>query len=289
VLCAAARTEAKILLSGTGADELFAGDRKHTAFRLAARYRRIPALLRRRGIEPFVRSLPTFRGTLLAGAVRRGKQLVRTGSLPQEEAFLMEGTYLDDGEKTLLYTPELRDRLDDEDPYDGERALLGAVKEADFINRMLYLDLKSALPAHTLTVLDRTGMANSVEVRSPFLDRDLASFAFTEVPPDWKVTDDDRPRTKQVLRRALKGIVPDDVIGSPHTGFGAPLERWLARDLREMVGDMLSGEQVRRRALFNPGSVATLVKEHHEGRRDWSYQIWQLLTLELWQREFLDR
>jgi asparagine synthase (glutamine-hydrolysing) len=214
---------------------------------------------------------------------------VRTGSLPQEEALLMEGTYLDDGEKTLLYAPALRDELDDEDPYQGERVHLGEVKQADFINRMLYLDLKSALPGLTLPMLDRAGAASALDVRAPFLDRDLAGFAFTDVPPDYKVTDDDRPRTKQVLRRALKGIVPDDVLGAPHIGFGTPLERWLARDLKGMVADLLSADQVARRGLFNPGSVATLVKEHHEGRRDWSHQIWQLLALELWQREFLDR
>ena len=154
---------------------------------------------------------------------------------------------------------------------------------------MLYLDLKSSLSGLTLTMVDNVGMGSSVEVRSPFLDRDLIGFAFTEVPPDWKVTDHDRPRTKDVLRRALRGVVPNEALGAPHTGFGVPLERWLARDLREMVGDLLSEDQVRRRALFNPGSVATLVKEHHEGRRDWSHQIWQLLQLELWQREFLDR
>ena len=124
--------------------------------------------------------------------------------------------------------------------------------------------------------------------RQPFLDRELAGFAFTEVPPDWKVTDDDRPRTKQALRKALKGMVPDELLGTPRTGFAPPVERWLARDLSEMVGDLLSADQVRSRALFNPGSVATLLKEQRDGRRDWSEQIWQLLTLELWQREYLD-
>src|SRR5690606_36351537 len=122
--------------------------------------------------------------------------LVRTGSLPQEEAFLLEATFLDDGEKTLLYTPELRDRLDDEDPYAGHRAHLAEVREADFINRMLYLDLKATLPSLDLAAADRTAIAASVEIRTPFLDRDLAGFAFSEVPPEWKVTDDDRPRTK---------------------------------------------------------------------------------------------
>ena len=97
------------------------------------------------------------------------------------------------------------------------------------------------------------------------------------------------PRTKHVLKKALKGIVPDEVLSGPKAGFGAPHDHWLTNDLKEMVDDLLSDDEIRRRGIFNPGSVRTLVREHREGRRDWSYQVWQLLTLELWQRTFLDR
>ena len=110
-----------------------------------------------------------------------------------------------------------------------------------------------------------------------------------EVPPDWKVTRCLRQRTKHVLRRALAGIVPDEVLTDPKRGFGAPHDHWLAHDLREMVDDLRSEDQIRRRSLFRPASVRMLVREHRDGRRDWSYQLWQLLTLKLWQRAFLDR
>src|SRR5690606_4118267 len=109
LVCRAARPDVKVLLSGVGGDELFAGYRKHAAFRVAARYRKIPRFLRRWLIEPVVRHLPTFRGTALMGPVRHAKKLVRSAALPPEEAFLMNATYLDDGEKTLLYTPAFRD------------------------------------------------------------------------------------------------------------------------------------------------------------------------------------
>lgn len=288
LVCREARPHVKVLLSGVGGDELFGGYRKHAAYRIAARYQRIPRALRRWLIEPMIRPLPTFRGTSLMGPVRHAKKLVRSGSLPPREAFLMNATYLDDGEKTLLYTPSLRERLSDEDPYSVHLEHFADVREADFVNQMLYLDLKTFMVSLNLTYNDKMSMASSLEVRVPFLDRALATYAFTEIPPDWKVTPDPQPTTKQILRKALKGIVPDEVLAAPKAGFGAPHDHWLAHDLRPMVDDLLSDDQIRRRGLFNPGSVRTLIREHREGRRDWSYQLWQLLTLELWQRAFLD-
>ena len=195
LVCREARPHVKVLLSGVGGDELFGGYRKHAAYRMAARYQRIPRGLRKYLIEPLVKPLPTFRGTSLMGPVRHAKKLVRTGSLPPHEAFLANATYLDDGEKTLLYTPALRDRLADENPYSVHEEHFAEVREADFINQMLYLDLKTFMVSLNLTYNDKMSMATSLEVRVPFLDRALASYAFTEVPPDWKVTDDDRPRT----------------------------------------------------------------------------------------------
>ena len=289
LVCRAARPDVKVLLSGVGGDELFAGYRKHAAYRLAARYQKVPAFLRKALIKPLVRALPTFRGTSLMGPVRHAKKLVRMGSLPPQEGFLANATYLDDGEKTMLYSPAMRDRLDDVNPYAVHEEHFAGVREADFVNQMLYLDVKTFMPSLNLTYNDKMSMAASLEVRVPFLDRELARYAFSEIPPDWKVTPEDRPRTKHVLKKALKGVIPDEVLAAPKAGFGAPHDHWLSHDLKGMVDDLLSDDQIRRRGNFNPGSVRTLVREHREGRRDWSYQVWQLLTLELWQRAFIDR
>ena len=289
LVCAAARPDVKVLLSGVGGDELFAGYRKHAAYRISSRYQRIPRFLRSGIIGPLVRQLPTFRGTRLMGPVRHAKKLVRTGSLAPEEAFLANATYLDSGEKDRLYTSEMSARLAEVNAYSAHEECFADVRDADFVNRMLYLDLKTFMPSLNLTYNDKMSMAASLEVRVPFLDRELATFAFTDVPPDWKVTRDVRPRTKHVLKKALEGIVPEEVLSAPKAGFGAPHDHWLANDLKEMVDDLLSDDEIRRRGIFNPGSVRTLVREHRDGRRDWSYQVWQLLTLELWQRTFLDR
>jgi asparagine synthase (glutamine-hydrolysing) len=131
-------------------------------------------------------------------------------------------------------------------------------------------------------------MASSVEVRVPFLDRELAEFAAFHVPPALKLKGFLRPTTKHIFRKAMQGLLPEEVLQQPKAGFAAPVDYWLANDLHEMVDDLLSESQIRKRGLFRPEVVSKFVEEHRRGAEDWSMQIWQFLTLELWSRIFLD-
>ena len=86
----------------------------------------------------------------------------------------------------------------------------------------------------------------------------------------------------------MRDILPREVLQQPKAGFGAPVDYWLAHDLRPMVDDLLSSSQVKKRGIFSANSIQGFVNEHRSGRQDWSMQIWQFLTLELWMRTFLD-
>jgi asparagine synthase (glutamine-hydrolysing) len=97
-----------------------------------------------------------------------------------------------------------------------------------------------------------------------------------------------RLTTKYILRQAMTDMLPAEVLRQPKAGFAAPVDYWLANDLKEMVGDLLSVPQIRKRGLFRPESVRRLVDEHRSGRHDWSMQLWQFITLELWMQVFLD-
>jgi len=96
------------------------------------------------------------------------------------------------------------------------------------------------------------------------------------------------PTTKHVFRKAMSGILPEEVLKQPKAGFAAPTDYWLANDLREMTDDLLAESRVRERGLFRPEAVSRFVDEHRSGKQDWSMQIWQFLTLELWMQNFLD-
>jgi asparagine synthase (glutamine-hydrolysing) len=86
----------------------------------------------------------------------------------------------------------------------------------------------------------------------------------------------------------MRDVLPDEVLKQPKAGFAAPIDYWLANDLKEMTDDLLSDSRIRGRGLFRPQAVRKFVDEHRAGRQDWSMQIWQLLTLEIWMQTFLD-
>jgi len=131
-------------------------------------------------------------------------------------------------------------------------------------------------------------MASSVEVRVPFLNREFAEFVAWNVKPELKLKGKWHPETKHIFREAMRGMLPLEVLQQPKAGFAAPVDYWLAHDLRPVVDDLLSESQVHRRSLFRPETVRRFVDEHRQGTEDWSMQIWQLLTLETWMQLFLD-
>jgi asparagine synthase (glutamine-hydrolysing) len=153
---------------------------------------------------------------------------------------------------------------------------------------MLYLDTKIFMTTLNLTYNDKMSMASSVEVRVPFLDRGLAEFVAWNVRPELKLRGKWRPVTKHIFREAMRGLLPAEVMRQPKAGFAAPMDYWLAHDLRPMVDELLSETQIRKRGLFRPEVVRRYVDEQRRGAEDWSMQIWQLLTLEIWMQLFLD-
>ena len=288
LVCRAARESVTVLLSGIGGDELFAGYRKHTAAYWAQAYRRLPIPLRTQLIEPAIAGLPTLRGTRFKGYVRLLKKMSRSGSLSPQDEFMMNSTYLDAPQKDMLYSAEMRCRQDGIDPWQRHRDSFSRVAPSDFLNQMLYVDSKVFMPSLNLNYGDKMSMASSVELRVPFLDRGLATWAAWDVPPHSKLAGPARNKTKYIFRKAMQSIVPDEVLRQRKAGFGAPVDYWLAHDLREMVDDLLSEDRIKRRGYFEPSAIRNVIREQRSGRQDWSMQIWQLLTLELWMQAFID-
>jgi asparagine synthase (glutamine-hydrolysing) len=265
---------------------LFAGYRKHVAWRLGESWRRVPAVVRHNVFEPAIEALPMMRGTPFKGPVRLLKKLARSASLSPQQAFLAQSVYCSERLKESLLVPELARELAGHDAMAVHDAHFGRVKDADFLNQMLYVDTKAFMTSLNLTYNDKMSMASSVEVRVPFLDIEFAQWVASVVPPGQKLKG---RSTKHLLRRAMAPVLPAEVLSQKKAGFTAPLDHWLAYDLREMIDDALGESAVRRRGLFNPAAVRTLVEDQRAGRQDWSYQIWQLLTIELWHQVFVDR
>lgn len=287
LVCQEASRDVTVLLSGVGGDELFAGYRKYTAHYWAQLYSRVFKTFRG-AAEATVLRLPNLRDSGLKGRLRLLKKMLRSADLPPRERFIRNCTYLDSAQRAGLYAGALRDQIVRQRADDEHLERFDNVAHSDFLNQMLYLDTKIFMTSLNLTYNDKMSMACSVEVRVPFLDRELAEFVAWNVPPELKLKGRLRPTTKHIFRQAMRGALPDEVLRQPKAGFAAPTDYWLANDLCEMTDDLLSESRVRDRGLFRHEAVTRFVKEHRQGRQDWSMQIWQLLTLELWMQNFID-
>ncbi len=287
-VCTQAKDSVTVLLSGIGGDELFGGYRKHAALRLNRLYRSLPRGVRSGVVEPLVNAMPGLRGSSLMGLVRHARKFVRTADRPALEAFLATSEYMDTGTREGLYSGGLAEATRGSDPLSRHRAHLEHVAQGGELDRALYVDIKTFLPSLNLLYNDRMSMACSVEIRVPFLDRPLTEVAFEQVRGDWKVDGHLRPVTKSILRDAVRHQVPAEVLRQKKAGFGGPHDHWLMHQLRPMVDELLSVEQIRRRGFFRPEAVRRIVESHRSGRADQAYSVWQFLTLELWMRAFVD-
>jgi len=200
------------------------------------------------------------------------------------ERYLGFGTYFTEDDKAELYAGDLRAASRDFDAYREHRRYLTRVAGEDFINQMLYLDLKTFLPCLNLTYTDKTSMASSMEVRVPLLDHELVEMA-ARIPARLKLKGLTR---KYILKRAAEAWLPRDIVYRKKAGFSAPIRAWLARDLRQVVEELLSETNIKRRGYFDYRFVRRLIDDNLSGREDNSLKIFQLLTLELWHREFID-
>ncbi|HSO74847.1 MAG TPA: asparagine synthase C-terminal domain-containing protein, partial [Blastocatellia bacterium] len=280
LICRAARERLTVLVSGMGGDEVFAGYPRHAAVKIAEAYNLIPSFLSR----PVVDALPGAKPGRLTALFRNTKKLARSAALPRRERYLGFGTYFSEEEKRGSYSGPMREAASGFDSYRQHRKYFDRVATQDFVNQMLYVDLKTFLPCMNLTYTDKTSMASSMEVRVPLLDHELVELA-ARIPARLKLK---RLAGKHIFKRAGEAWLPPEIINRRKAGFSAPIRAWLVRDLRKMVEDLLSESNIKRRGYFDYGFVRRLIDQNLSGREDNSLKVFQLLTLELWHRAFID-
>jgi asparagine synthase (glutamine-hydrolysing) len=280
----AARETLTVMLSGMGGDEVFAGYPRQLAMKIASAFDPVPGLLRRPLLKTLARTLPGGLPGKLTAPLRNAKKFARSAGLEFEERYLGYGTYFTDDAKRDLYSDNLREATQGLDAYTAHRRYFTRVEDVDPINRMLYVDLKTFLPCLNLLTTDKTSMAANLEVRVPFLNREMIDLA-ARMPPDLKLHGFKR---KYILKRALEKVLPHDVVWRKKAGFGAPIRSWLRGPLQPLVDDLLSEATVRRRGLFRSEEVRRIINANLSGREDYNLQVFQLLNLELWHRQFLD-
>ena len=280
----AARQTLRVMLSGMGGDEVFAGYPRHLAMRLAGAFDPVPQLLRRPVMRAIEYVLPGGKPGKLTAPLRNAKKFARSASLDFANRYLGYQTYFTDAAKQRLYTAELQGATRGLDAYAAHRRYFARAQDAAPLNQLLYVDLKTFLPCLNLMTTDKTSMANNLEVRVPFLNREMIEFA-ARMPPDLKLNGLKR---KYILKRAAEQLLSREAVWRKKAGFGAPIRSWLRGALRPMVDELLSAETIKRRGLFRPQEVQRIIDTNLSGREDYNLQVFQLLNLELWMRTFID-
>jgi asparagine synthase (glutamine-hydrolysing) len=269
----------KVLLSGAGGDDLFTGYRRHVAVNYEMLWRWLPS--RTRGFLEQTSSRFDQRKSIF----RRVAKFFRGASKDGDENLAHYFCWSSEEVLLQLYTPEFAAAISD-DPAIGPflQFLKPMPESVSRLDRLLALEQRFFLGDHNLTYTDKMSMAAGVEVRVPFLDLAVVDFA-ARVPSRFK----QRGRVgKWVLKKAFEPYLPAEVIHRPKSGFGAPLRRWMRNELSELVGDLLSPESLRKRGLFRPGAVQSLIAANRSGVTDASYLLFGLLCIEIWCRTYVD-
>lgn len=267
----AARQHVTVVLNGDGGDETFAG---YERFRAELVAHRLPGPVRAL-LRTAVRALP--RGGTSYGTLRRLHRFAEKSALPFLERTLAWHSF---------FEPDTLRALGRDAPIDlgavlaSYREVLSHAEGASHLSRLLYLNVRAYLLDDLLPKMDRMSMAHGLEARSPFLDRELTTYAAT-LPDAYKRRG---AAGKVVLKEALRGMVPDEVLTRPKQGFGLPLGEWFRGELAPLVADTLL-DRPRLAAHLRADTVRQLYEEHQAGRADRGHALWTLLVLELWLRK----
>ncbi len=273
-----AHRHVKVVLSGEGGDEVFAGYETYLAAKLAALYRRLPALVGRTVVPALVSRMPVSHARVSLDY--KAKRFVAGAHLPLADGHFWWKVVLSEAAQAELCLEPARQ------PGLETAALFRTAAERagcdDWLARLQSIDAHVYLPDNILTKADRMSMAHSLEARVPYLDRTVVELA-ARLPSDMKLR---RFSKKYVLKRALRQHVPEAVLRAKKRGFNVPVPAWLRGELREMVADVLSPSALRRLGFFDPGYVASLIAEHSAMRVDHSRPLWTLLVFMTWYEEW---
>ena len=266
-----------VALSGDGGDELFAGYPTYQAHRVA---RWIPRWLggtaeRLAGFLPVSDENISFDFKL-----RRFAAGLKYEPAVRNQIWL--GSFRPDQKEKLL-TPEARKALRGSDEFAPVRNYWEDCDSSHDLDRLCHLDLRFYLQGDILFKVDRMSMANSLEVRAPYLNHELVEFACS-LEPDLKLRGF---TTKYILKEAARGLLPEKIIHRPKKGFGLPIAKWIKSELKELFLNTLSREKISEGGLFNPGYVEKLLAEHWGNFRDHRKLLWTLFVFETWRQKAL--
>jgi len=281
-----ARENVTVALSGLGGDEAFAGYERYLGFGLQNMYNRIPLFFRKSIIQKSIESLRERSDGHYT--VNHMKRFVRSGSLPPDQCYAgylsilnpdLQGSFFSNPERFNTYHDACRDLILG---YFNSPNVSGS---KDSLNRAFYCDIKTYLPDDILAVTDRMSMHHSLEVRVPFLDHKLLEFSAT-IPPEMKMK---WLQKKYLLKKAVRSLLPKEVIQHRKQGFVGPMAQWLKKDLKVHTLETLSEKNLKKHGLLNYKTTQRIMNEHFSGKEIHDTLIWSMLIFQTWYDVYIEK
>ena len=276
-----AAEELKVVLSGDGGDELFAGYQTFQADKLMRYYGALPRFVKN-WIRKTSQHLAVSHDYLSLDY--KIKQFLKADGVPPEIRFFSWRGAFSPSDQWALLAPDLRAELGDYDSYEDIARYIDESKLESGLERLLYLCMKLYLQDNNLVTVDRASMANGLEVRCPLLDQDLVEFVAL-LPAKYKLKGF---RAKYLLKKAAAGLLPETIIHRQKKGFGIPLAKWLETDLKDFMLDHLNEATIRRQGIFHYPYIKRLIDEQLAKVKDHRELLWTLIVFQSWYEEYID-
>lgn len=267
----------KVILSGVGGDEMFAGYRRYLGDHYNRRYQQVPAWLREHFLRPLANALPSGRSSRVMDLARYARKFIRASDLPWAQQYR---EFVEIASRQQL----ARLLLQGSTPMDGFDRVASGEIASDPLLRLMRIDGQTQLAEDLLLLTDKVTMATSIECRVPFLDHRFVELA-AQIPANLKMRGGE---LKYVLKKSLEGILPREILYRSKRGFGAPMGSWLKNELAPMRRVLLGKAAIESRGLLAWPAVHEMIELHDGNREDFTDVLLVLMNLELWSRIFID-
>jgi len=276
-----ARAHVKVILSGDGGDELFAGYEHYQAQALSKL--RLSALIQRPLPAVMRHFRPSAKKKGVLNKIKRYAQGFEHSPNMRHFRWMM---FLSEANKSLLYSPDfIRDLNGSTDLHNAPPLgnLFRQMTRFDDTTGELFLDFKTYLVDDILVKVDRMSMAASLETRVPLLDHKVVEYAFA-LPGSLKLKG---MTTKWILKKTVERLLPKETIYRRKEGFSIPIKHWLQNELKDLMLGYLDERRIQREGLFNYEPIKLMIERHLAGKENYSHQLWALLVFEIWREHYL--
>jgi asparagine synthase (glutamine-hydrolysing) len=280
LLCKQAREQVTVCLSGEGADESYAGYDRFKAAKIASWFNLIPAPVRHQVIGRLAAQLPDQNQK--KGAINMLKRFIEGANLPAEGNHLRWQYFFSDNLTRNLLTDGFR-RAISLDPFRLVREYAERCKDADEVNRQIYLDMRFMMTDSVLMKVDKMSMATSLEVRVPFLDHVLVEF-LASLPGEWKLKG---MTTKYIFRSALLELLPQKIVNRGKQGYSLPVKHLLRGEMKQYMVSLLNDSPLIREKM-NVSFINQLIEEHCAMKHNHNHVLWALMNLSIWHSKFFN-